>query len=453
MKIKREITHVQLAFCVLSMIITPLIVLYWMVSAFYCESDILGGMSCVLSNLDIVQFYDNKPAYGIVICWLVLQLALYFSPDIIHKISGVSQNNPGDFWDIMLPGYRGGIQYGAVSPGGYVYWYNINGLQAWIISNILFVAGAYWEYFPATIIYDNWLKILVFATKLSFAVALIVYIKGCSGTWYKRDQKFSSSRLYDFFIGTELNPRIAFFDFKLFFNGRPGIIGWSLINMSFAAAQYQKHGFISNSMVIVLFLQTLYIGYFFYRETWYLKTLDISLDHFGWLFAFGDLVWLPAMYTLQGLYLVHNPVQLSWNAVIAVMGLGCAGFIMFATSNNQKDLFKVLGADMKIEGEPVEFMVCPYKTSDNTIYESKLLLSGWWGMCRHANYTGDLMLSLAYSQACGTEHIFPYFYIIFLTILLLHRTMRDEAKCAEKYGDNWTNYCKRVPYRFIPYVF
>lgn len=35
-------------------------------------------------------------------------------------------------------------------------------------------------------------------------------------------------------MGIEFNPRIGPIDFKLFFNGRPGIIAWTIINMSFA---------------------------------------------------------------------------------------------------------------------------------------------------------------------------------------------------------------------------
>jgi 7-dehydrocholesterol reductase len=40
-------------------------------------------------------------------------------------------------------------------------------------------------------------------------------------------------------MGIELNPRIGFFDFKLFHNGRIGIVAWTLINLSYAAKQYQ----------------------------------------------------------------------------------------------------------------------------------------------------------------------------------------------------------------------
>jgi protein-S-isoprenylcysteine O-methyltransferase Ste14 len=30
--------------------------------------------------------------------------------------------------------------------------------------------------------------------------------------------------------------------------------------------------------------------------------------------------------------------------------------------------------------------------------------------------------------------------------------MRDDQMCAEKYGDDWVEYKRRVPYLFIPYV-
>lgn len=38
---------------------------------------------------------------------------------------------------------------------------------------------------------------------------------------------------------------------------------------------------------------------FFWNETWYLKTIDICHDHFGWYLGWGDCVWLPYLYTLQ----------------------------------------------------------------------------------------------------------------------------------------------------------
>ena len=99
--------------------------------------------------------------------------------------------------------------------------------------------------------------------------------------------------------------------------------------------------------------------------------------------------------------------------------------------------------------------------------ESLLLCSGWWGLSRHFNYVasplhasmspaerraarppadlhgdpvqGDLMMSLAFCLTCGVTHILPYFYIIYMTILLVHRCAavaphlcqcRPPARCA-----------------------
>lgn len=57
-------------------------------------------------------------------------------------------------------------------------------------------------------------------------------------------------------MGIEFNPRIGkWFDFKLFFNGRPGIVAWTLINLSFAAKQRELYGYVTNSMVLVNVLQ------------------------------------------------------------------------------------------------------------------------------------------------------------------------------------------------------
>jgi 7-dehydrocholesterol reductase len=42
--------------------------------------------------------------------------------------------------------------------------------------------------------------------------------------------KTLGSVLYDLYMGVELNPRFGkYFDFKLFHNGRPSIIAWTLM--------------------------------------------------------------------------------------------------------------------------------------------------------------------------------------------------------------------------------
>lgn len=35
-------------------------------------------------------------------------------------------------------------------------------------------------------------------------------------------------------------------------------------------------------------------------------------------------------------------------------------------------------------------------------------------------------------------------------VMIIHRAMRDIARCRRKYGDAWAQYEKEVPYLFIP---
>ena len=53
----------------------------------------------------------------------------------------------------------------------------------------------------------------------------------------------------------------------------------------------------------------------------------------------------------------------------------------------------------------------------------------------------------------GFSSLIPFFYPVYLTILLVHRELRDEASNRRKYGASWDEYCRRVPYRILPKVF
>ena len=64
-------------------------------------------------------------------------------------------------------------------------------------------------------------------------------------------------------------------------------------------------------MLIVNLLHAIYVVDFFYNEDWYLRTIDIAHDHFGWMLAWGDSVWLPFTYTLQGTYHCESHFQIS----------------------------------------------------------------------------------------------------------------------------------------------
>jgi 7-dehydrocholesterol reductase len=255
------------------------------------------------------------------------------------------------------------------------------------------------------------------------------------------------------FMGIELNPRLGkMFDFKLFHNGRPGIVAWTMINISFAAAQYNRFGYVTDSMILVNALQMLYVADFFVHEDWYLKTIDIAHDHFGFYLAWGDSVWLPFMYTLQSQYLSYHPIKLGGYFYL-ILGMGIIGYCIFREANFQKDVCRRSDGKCEIWGRPAKILRTTYQSIDGKLHHSLLLLSGFWGMARHCNYLGDLILSAAMCLSCGLTNLIPHFYIIYMTVLLTHRIERDHARCSGKYGEYWETYSRLVPFKLIPGIY
>ena len=388
----------------------------------------LGVLHALASKMPSLTLHAVK----LYACWFTLQALLY----------------------VFLPGPTG---MGQATPAGHELRYTCNGLRAWVLTHILVVALVKFDVIKATVIADNWGAFFATTNLLGFTVTLLVYIKARAFPTHAEDRCFSGSLPYDLFMGVEHNPRLgARFDFKLFFNGRPGILAWTLINMSFAAKQYEIHGFISNSMVLLNILHALYVLVYFCNEIWYLRTIDIAHDHFGYYLAWGDLVWLPYLYTIQSFYLARNPVVLPAWACAAIAALGVSGYAIFRSVNHQKDTFRTAFKEnrpLTIWGKPADYIPATFVTTFGEEKNSPLLVSGWWGVSRHFNYVGDLMNALAYCLTCGFGHVLPYFYIIYMTILLVHRVYRDDIRCRQKYGKYWEEYCRRVPYKILPYVF
>ncbi|EFA77439.1 Delta14-sterol reductase [Heterostelium album PN500] len=387
---------------------------------------------------------------------------------------------------VVLPAKTG---YGQQTPAGHRLPYKVNGLLAWVVSHVCFlVASCYFELFPASLVQRHWGGLLVAANCYGYSLTLFSYIKAHIAPSHPTDRKFTNSRLYDIFMGIELNPRFGnWFDFKLFHNGRPGIVAWTLINLSFGFAQYERIGYVTNSMVLLNILHAAYVLDFFVNEDWYLRTIDIAHDHFGFYLSWGDTVWLPYMYTLQSHYLYRNPVDLSYPMFSGVLALGTGGYLIFRAVNHQKDVFRSSpNGNCIIWGKKATFVSAKYVTADGTEHIGRLLTSGFWGnvkkcykrsttviisntyfiyclfiktiliiigLSRHFNYVGDLMLSFAMCLTCGFEHLLPYFYIIYMTMLLVHRIYRDDERCFGKYGDYWIQYKSIVRWKLLPYVF
>jgi len=415
---------------------------------FYTITNVKYGGSFVsaMENLNILDFYvpyeDLITVMKLAGFWISWQWMISQLPD---------------FCSLILPYYVGGIQKGSTTPAGHTLSYNINGLQSWIITHIAFVFGVWYGMINPSWVIEKWLAIFYVANIIGYSLTFFAYLKAHLFPTYPEDNKVSGYMDYDMIMGVEFNPRMFGIDFKLFFNGRPGIILWSIFNLCFAYYQYETFGTVTNSMILVNLLQGLYVIDFFWNERWYLKTIDICHEHFGFYLAWGDFVWLPFMYTLQGCYLAHNPVILNDNISALIFALGIAGYVIFRWANYQKDHFRRMiynGVSSIVWGKRASYIHCNYHTKDGKERLNYLLISGFWGLARHMNYVGDILLSSMWCFACGFTHFLPHFYTLYIVALLITRTFRDETRCKQKYGEEtWNDYCQIVPYRFIPYIY
>ncbi|XP_054381624.1 delta(14)-sterol reductase TM7SF2 isoform X3 [Pongo abelii] len=281
--------------------------------------------------------------------------------------------------------------------------YPINGFQALVLTALLVGLGMS-AGLPLGALPEMLLPLAFVATLTAFIFSLFLYMKAqVAPVSALAPGGNSGNPIYDFFLGRELNPRICFFDFKYFCELRPGLIGWEAI----------------------------------------LTTMDITHDGFGFMLAFGDIAWVPFTYSLQAQFLLHHPQPLGLPMASVICLINAIGYYIFRGANSQKNTFRKNPSDPRVAG----------LETISTATGRKLLVSGWWGMVRHPNYLGDLIMALAWSLPCGVSHLLPYFYLLYFTALLVHREARDERQCLQKYGLAWQEYCRRVPYRIMPYIY
>lgn len=364
-------------------------------------------------------FWDAQ-ALGFVILWILFQALLYILP-----VGKLSEGMP------LRSGER--LKY------------RTNGFFAIVVSAIV-AAIAVHQGVDLTYIHSHFLQLATATFIISVLLSIYLYVRSRYASSAALALGGNSGNVvYDFFKGRELNPRIKNFDLKFFCEMRPGLIGWCLINFAMALAEMKQQNLDAPSyaMILVNLFQLLYVVDGLWNEEAILTTMDLMHDGFGFMLAFGDLVWVPFTYTLQAYYLVSHPNFLSLPAVTAIVILKLIGFYIFRKSNSEKNAFRRNPSDPKLS----HLKTIPTATGKS------LLVSGWWGVVRHPNYLGDLIMALAWSLPCGFSHLLPWYYMIYFIILLVHRDSRDMSECRRKYGSAWDEYCRTVRYRIVPRVY
>ena len=412
----------------------PLAILIW-----YTNTTLQGALSALFQLFQTEGFFNalaqiwGPVFWGSSIAW---KMILYFS---LFQLALMR----------LLPGKP---FLGPLTPKGNTPVYKANGVLAFTVTFITFIFCTFvWKLFSPTLIYDHLGEILGALNVFSLIFCLFLYIKGRffpSST----DSGTTGNLLFDYYWGTELYPRIGKWDLKMFTNCRFGMMSWGIFLLSYAAKQQELYG-LSNAMVLSLLLQFFYIAKFFFWETGYLRSLDIMHDRAGFYICWGCLVWVPCVYTSVGMYLVHHPHTFTVWEFYTLLFAGIACIFINASADLQRQKVRATEGNCRIWGEKPKVVLANYTTQEGEAKQSLLLVSGWWKMARHFHYVPEILGAFFWTVPALFTHFIPYFYVVFLTLLLLDRAHRDEKRCAKKYGSDWDLYCKAVPYKILPRIF
>ena len=350
---------------------------------------------------------------------------------------------------------------GNVTPQGNRPIYIANGLQCYFLTLLTASALQYYHIFNLALVYDHYGELLSSLNVLSWALCAFLFVKGRlypSST----DSGTTGSVLYDFYWGMELYPRVWNVDIKMLTNCRGGMMFWSVALLCFAIknASLQPDNLPTPAILASVVIQLIYITKFFGWEMGYMCSMDIQHDRAGYYLCWGCLVWVPSVYTSPAMYLTENSTlndacTTEWALLIAILGILCVAINY--ESDWQRYVFRQSHGTRYSFWYPTKQpkqLQASYTTATGQRQTSLLLLDGWWQYARHFHYIPEILASLCWTLPSGLDGAkhggLPYFYVVYLTCLLIDRAYRDDDRCRKKYGADWQKYCNLVPYKIVP---
>jgi len=269
---------------------------------------------------------------------------------------------------------------------------------------------------------------------LLFSAAIVLPVKPVKGV------------LADFYLGRLPNPQWQRIDAKMALY----LIGATLLELnllSFAAYHRAAHADDpSPGVSLYVGLFTFFLCEYLFFEEVHLYTYDFMAERVGFKLGWGCLVFYPYFYAV-GLWTTaelpnpHTPTPLLMLSAAMFFG----GWVLSRGANLQKYTFK-RNPEAKAFG-----LLNPRPLSAGGRH---VLTGGFWGLSRHINYLGELLMASGLALSLGyPTHLGPWLYPLYYLALLIPRQLADDRRCAEKYGPLWAEYVKRVPSRIIPYVY
>lgn len=255
------------------------------------------------------------------------------------------------------------------------------------------------------------------------------------------------SFIADFYYGRIENPQLwgGRVDFKMWLY-LTGATMLELNVLSIAAHHYIRFGSFSSPGFIIsaALLSWFVIDYLIFEEV-HLYTYDFLAERVGFKLGWGDTAFYPYFYAIPlwataELPNPRTPVILT-SIYVFIFFLG---WCLSRGANMQKYTFK--------KNPSKSFLgLKPEVISDG---KRSLLVNGFWGLSRHVNYLGEILMATGIVLCTGyPSSVLLWLYPLYYVALLVPRQVADDKRCRVKYGKLWEQYVKKVPYRIVPYIY
>jgi len=292
---------------------------------------------------------------------------------------------------------------------------------------------------------------LVMASSLIFALVISLLARNlarfCPGKKSNINAKGNTGNLIvDFINGREFNPTFFNGDMKLQ-TFRFSMIGLAILNITLVINSIVKEGGIANPVVVMASaFQVLYALDAMFFEEYYFFSHDAMNTGFGFSIIASYLTF-PFLPTLITQYLIVRSPVLPWFHLVGIALVNALGYVIFRASETQRCEF----------AKDPESPALTHLETLPTAGGKKLLISGWWGLVRHPNYLGEILIQWSWVlpavSTAGRVDLLIYYLPIFTTLMLLVRCSQQNERNKKKYGAAWDTYCAKVTANLIPKIY
>ncbi|PSR97338.1 ergosterol biosynthesis ERG4/ERG24 family-domain-containing protein [Coniella lustricola] len=291
--------------------------------------------------------------------------------------------------------------------------------------------------------------------------------------------------LDEFFLGRALNPR-----FHVTLAGQRRVVDVKMalyivgavhleLNVLSCVAAHYKISLSSSALpfspglLLAAMLLTWFVSEYLYWENVHLYTYDIFAERIGFKLVWGCMCFYPFFYPIGIIAGVTLPLTSHHQSIVYntfATAVFFSGWGLSRGANLQKYRFKKKQASFSSNSPPATAENESPTIAKPTQQTSKVIKSqdgtqvlycgGLWAIARHINYVGEVLeavgiaLAVVGGQSPTTiQTSLPWLYPLYYVGLLVARERDDDARCKEKYGKLWDEYCQRVPYRLVPFVY